>query len=393
MIIRSHRRAGFSLTEALIAIFVMALGLMGVLSLFPLGAMTMAYAIKDDRTAQANHNASSRMRQFWRDQLALRPLPTSYPQPPNGNAGNYVGQFREPFVNAMMDPNAGFWTFPYQVPPPYQSQNPKLNPLSPNRSYPVFLDPVGWYNPTYSLQPQQFFIAGDPWGIPRRSLAVLDPSINPIGPAIAQSFCVQLDDQGFGKDGSPLDASGQFSADYYRNQGGGQFKAWMNSQQVQRDGRYTWGFLLASHPSQQDSADLTVVVYNGRSLDGPSDESVYPDAPGVTGAQFTQGSTEAIISYAGARPKVRKGTWILDATMTFNGQQLQEGPHGYFYRVVNVNDDQPGTLILELQTPAQVSTWAPVNGQTIIYGRAVVMEHVSEVFEGKTLNSVVVPSP
>ena len=46
MIIRTHRRAGFSLTKALIAIFVMALGLMGVLSLFPLGAMHMLRPIR-----------------------------------------------------------------------------------------------------------------------------------------------------------------------------------------------------------------------------------------------------------------------------------------------------------------------------------------------------------
>ena len=69
MLIRSSRRAAFSLTEALIAIFCVAIGLMGILVLFPIGALQMAQSIKDDRSAQANHHATTRMRQFWHDEV------------------------------------------------------------------------------------------------------------------------------------------------------------------------------------------------------------------------------------------------------------------------------------------------------------------------------------
>jgi Tfp pilus assembly protein PilV len=43
--------AGSTLIEVLVAIFVMGVGLLALLTLFPLGALEMAQAIPDDRTA------------------------------------------------------------------------------------------------------------------------------------------------------------------------------------------------------------------------------------------------------------------------------------------------------------------------------------------------------
>ena len=53
------RRSGFTLIEALMAVFVMAIGLLALLTLFPLGAMQMDKAIKDQRSAEAANNAIS----------------------------------------------------------------------------------------------------------------------------------------------------------------------------------------------------------------------------------------------------------------------------------------------------------------------------------------------
>src|SRR5260370_9615034 len=52
-------RTAATLTEVLVAIFVMAIGLLALLTLFPLGALSMAQAIKDDRTAHSAKNAYS----------------------------------------------------------------------------------------------------------------------------------------------------------------------------------------------------------------------------------------------------------------------------------------------------------------------------------------------
>lgn len=44
-------QAGITLVEVLVAIFIMGIGLLALLTLFPLGALEMARAIPDDRTA------------------------------------------------------------------------------------------------------------------------------------------------------------------------------------------------------------------------------------------------------------------------------------------------------------------------------------------------------
>src|SRR5262245_56539469 len=60
------RRPGITLLEVLVAIFILALGLLSLLTLFPLGALTMAQAIKDQRSADAAANANAIARAFWK---------------------------------------------------------------------------------------------------------------------------------------------------------------------------------------------------------------------------------------------------------------------------------------------------------------------------------------
>jgi prepilin-type N-terminal cleavage/methylation domain-containing protein len=50
-------RSGVTLLEVLIAIFIMGIGLLALLALFPLGASVMALAMRDARCAEAGHNA------------------------------------------------------------------------------------------------------------------------------------------------------------------------------------------------------------------------------------------------------------------------------------------------------------------------------------------------
>jgi hypothetical protein len=52
-------QAGSTLVEVLVAIFITGLGLLASLTLFPLGAIDMAQAIKDDRTAAIAEEASA----------------------------------------------------------------------------------------------------------------------------------------------------------------------------------------------------------------------------------------------------------------------------------------------------------------------------------------------
>src|SRR5438270_7826562 len=55
---RSTRR-GVTLLEVLVAIFIMGIGLLAILTLFPLGALSMARAVRDDRAAAIGANGAS----------------------------------------------------------------------------------------------------------------------------------------------------------------------------------------------------------------------------------------------------------------------------------------------------------------------------------------------
>lgn len=52
-------RPGISLLEVLTAIFIMAIGMLALLTLFPLGALSMARAVRDDRAAAIAANAAA----------------------------------------------------------------------------------------------------------------------------------------------------------------------------------------------------------------------------------------------------------------------------------------------------------------------------------------------
>src|SRR6267378_1692422 len=58
------QRTGVTLTEVLVAIFVMGIGLLSLLVLFPLGALQMARAIRDQRVTHCGANASA-IANFW----------------------------------------------------------------------------------------------------------------------------------------------------------------------------------------------------------------------------------------------------------------------------------------------------------------------------------------
>ena len=72
-------RAGTTLIEVLIAIFIMAIGLLAIMTLFPLGALSMATAIRNDRVSQAAQvgNAVANAQSVRTDPYVLSPYFTS----------------------------------------------------------------------------------------------------------------------------------------------------------------------------------------------------------------------------------------------------------------------------------------------------------------------------
>jgi hypothetical protein len=159
---------------------------------------------------------------------------------------------------------------------------------------------------------------------------------------------------------------------------------------VQRDGRYSTAWMIRRPQASLDSqAELTVVVYGGRSISSPSAETV------ITGTNFqmNRNSTEVLVDWSQlpAKPKLRKGNWILDATM-YNLPFQSPEPHGYFYRIIGVTDLGGTQMSLELQLPSLMDAGiASNNGAGNPAGLLIIMENVAEVFERKTLSPTIGP--
>jgi hypothetical protein len=339
-----RHRPAVTLIEVLMAIFVMGLGMLALLVLFPLGALSVAQALRDDRAAQAAANASA-----MANAMDIRHDPDVM------NAFSYP--FRDPTYNLppQKPPTPGPWTGP---------------------GWPVYVDP--FYANTYAELPP-LPLTGAP-GIPRMSLKWLNNNIaNGLanGNALTTRWFTLLDDLTFtsGESANGTPEPGNF---------------------VKRGGRYTWAFMLkpvlVSNQQVIDPVkgtiwapkasvvDLSVVVYSGRQVFNP------PREPAMQ-ASGEKGSNTIIVSWDSNqdKPAFRKGVWILDETY-----DVRESPvaRSDFYRVVGVTDlgsEAPGSNIFKTQLEIQGTLKSRLIGRgdtpSPPTGTIVLMEQVVEVFD------------
>jgi len=156
-------RKGLSLVEVLTAIFITGLGIISILTLFPLGAMRMAQAFRDERSALAAYNAEQFFRSYWKKHVV-------------------EAASRDPFFLALDQPAAGM--------PPCLPHEP---------SYPVVVDPMGFLARGLLMLNQNWF--GDPpTRIPRRNLQVVGNN-----PTAALSLCSLRDGIVADDNGNPLE--------------------------------------------------------------------------------------------------------------------------------------------------------------------------------------------
>lgn len=364
---RITNRRAVTLTEVLIAIFLMGIGLMAILSLFPLGASQMAQAIQDQRAAESATTAAAVARTVWKVNCDA--------DPNDGQMKFYASdgspQSPQPFIVAMDNPNLGT-----SVQIPSMQAMPRAGaiavagaPSATGASYPVLVDPIGWQaNGSVSAALQSWVAypgSGSQACIPRRPLYVRQPGstswVSICSPSNQLPMLKQfslMDDMTFSPNGTPNVPTGQ----------------------VERQGRYSWAFLFRrANNADRTAVDITTILYSGRSLDVASQETMYAGSGAYASKSLT-------LAYSSTKPAIRRGGWVLDATLG-NDDTGKPAPQGIFYRVVNVDDSTAGQLALELQT--QLLGGPSGQNQRSI----VVMDKVIEVFTKKDVSNLAPPMP
>jgi Tfp pilus assembly protein PilV len=385
MIITTSRRRAVTLVEVLVAIFLMAIGLMAILSLFPLGAAQMAQALKDQRCAEAATNADAMARVIWK-QACDADVNTGSQKFWDGTAG-------QRFVVAMDNPNSA------EVPTANQVAGDtalaQTGASATGASYPVLVDPIGSFNPPSAdrkwWMPAPVGTGLPNMRIPRRSLFVRTsattwPDLATFGTQrIFKQFSL-MDDISFNFNGTPNLDGNPTTTDT------------ATATPIERQGRYTWSYMFR-RPSNADrtTVDITTIIYSGRSIDVPSAETAYPGSGiSVSAAVGTSLNPKQLtLNYTGlTKPAIRRGQWILDATLwDWNGSNVILAPQGYFYRVVNVDDSTANQLGVELQTPL-LGGPSPTNASAPTFSRSIiVMNNVVEVFTRANVTAVSPPMP
>ncbi|MGL6097935.1 MAG: type IV pilus modification PilV family protein [Fimbriiglobus sp.] len=286
---RRYRRPGLGLTEVLVALFVMALGLIGLLTLFPIGAMSIAHGLKDDRCTETALQADGFLRAYWKANV-VGASPTS-------TTGDYASP--DGFVQAF-------------------TNSP---PATTGPSNPILIDPVGWV----SASPSTVAVATG-GSLARRNLSSVTNDSNPTKAAFRT--CGLLDDRTFEPNGDAADP-------------------------LTRLGRYTWAALVqlpdAAVPAGRQPVTFKVLVFENRALgffpagsEVKASGTVWPTtATAGTARQIEVSKADVIPADPTALPLVRKGGWLAHVDTSANRRVD-------YYRITGITDGVAGKLILDV---------------------------------------------
>jgi prepilin-type N-terminal cleavage/methylation domain-containing protein len=331
------QRAGVTLIEVLVSIFVMGIGLLAVLTLFPLGALTMAQAIRDDRCAHcASTGASIAVAFNMRSDASVT---AAYSNP-----------------NGVMPPAGKNATGPYTIPVGYKGP-----------SFAVYVDPFGWYS-AFPGQAQNYVGgANAPSNIPR-----VTPSF--ITAANTSRWFLSPDDIRFGTDDNSTVNTGVPDPPYKLGPPN-------PAPEIDREGNYSWAFLLQNldySDTTYSNVNLSVIVYNKRALRLTA--GVNPNET-TYDATFSTTDNRVRLTWNPAAgqiaPDLRAGSWFLDGTVETdpNNAGAVVRPHGTFYRVREVLDTNlPNTIDVVADSPLQNFS------QTGTAGKVMILADVAEVF-------------
>jgi hypothetical protein len=360
-------RRGVTLTEVLLAILIMAMGMISLLALFPVGMKNMADSSRDNRVAVVTHNAHALAdAQNLRRDAAVEGLIDNLETAWNLNPS-------DPSPPLAIDP-IGYEVYQAPAASPLPAATPPAYPIVPPETAHAF----GILPPTYMNLPMHQTNGVPPTvpavrGIPRSSVAFTSGQ-----PNLNRRWFTYDADATFNEFGEASTAEQGLSGS------------------IQRERRFSWAYLWKRpRLSEPGIAGLTVMVFDNRLprtsvAGGPVGENTYAGpSQGQTPvflADPQRPSTIRISWPAGGNPpEVRKGSWVLDATVEvlpsttalptgtsittpypFPAHARRPLYNGYFYRVTNVSapmqvNTAPATappvyesqMELELETPAK----------------------------------------
>jgi hypothetical protein len=266
--------------------FIMAIGMLALLTLFPLGAVSMGQALKDDRCASSASMA---------EQCAV--------------AANIRHDFQLTSTNAFLtNPQTG--------------ASLPVNYTGP--SYPVYVDPTGVLLGLPVLGQQM----GSP-GIARKTLSLSNLYVGRVNPLTAQEadrWFSLPDDISYLANGTPEPGATA----------------------VQRGRRYSWAYLLQRTRAWSDqNVQMSVVVYSNRPTDVATPEIVYSAVgdPAVN----PNGVTLTFAAGAAPNVRRGGWLLDVTPTAQTYGGGAATIVNAYFYRVVNVASVSSTQLTLEVQ--------------------------------------------
>jgi type II secretory pathway pseudopilin PulG len=336
------RRSGTTLVEVLVAIFIMGIGMIALLTLFPIGVLRMAQAINDERAAQAAYIAHENaiIYNIRNDVLTA------------GNAGVVTDGVTADFFAAA--PAAGL-----KAGDPY------------GESYTLFVDPIGWNSGTTSQ-----WVGGQTGLLRRRPVSFATTPAT-----ITRAFTLWDDmtyynDPTLGLPGTP-ETFGNAAAPF-----------------IMRNARFSWAYTMRRPLTAEKSVvDCSIVVFDSRSLSLGVNlglgEYVYPTA------YFNANNNTVVVDYTTTTPPpIRPGNWIMDATQyqTTNAAGTAVGSqHNYWYRVLATQDVVVGANTLAVyEIQGQIRGFPsnfpnvgtdPTTSQSAYLGNVVILDGVAEVFE------------
>ncbi len=364
-------RHAVTLLEVLVAIFIMGVGLLAILTLFPLGALSMAQAVREDRAAAIAANVHNIANAF--DVSA---------------GGSLLFDLRN---DSTVSATLGLTP----------AADPALTFVAPDPDgpgYPVVLDPtyVSLGSTVLGKVPSTLSSAVPPLALqivqsdPLVTIWSVTPGLARVSPQFLTARQPQFQSQAIARwftfqDEITFNASGLPQSE-------------TPGTAINRPGTYTWTAAarrFRSVPqgtgSAATGAELSVVVYANRPTDVPGGETIIYTTntltpgwvPGLPAVQLgTKGTTTLTFDYSilgGSKPNIRRGSWILDTTYTQKTVVIPPGGsvnfgtvNGYFYRVASVTDNAPNptgittAMTLELETPLRADVASFVIMENVI---------------------------